>query len=138
VIRVSPSGLYKQIADDIADLKNKGHKLIAVICKTASQCRAVYQSVAPLTDIGLISNRNEVYYGDVVVIPSYLAKGLEFDAVLVSSIEDTDYSAPEDRRLLYTVCTRALHELHLYYLDTMSGFVSGIDEKLYTVQDLTR
>ncbi len=131
VIKVSKSGVYQRMADDILDLKNRGYKLIAVICKTASQCREVYQSVRPSVDIGLISNQNEVYEGDVVVIPSYLAKGLEFDAVLVNSVEDVEYHIPEDRNLLYTVCTRALHELYLYYFDTMSSFISGIDEKLY-------
>jgi DNA helicase-2/ATP-dependent DNA helicase PcrA len=138
VIKVNSDRLYTRIADDILDLKSKGYKLIAVICKTASQCRALHQAVSARMDIGLISNQNEVYYGDVVVIPSYLAKGLEFDAVLVSSIDDKDYHMPEDRRLLYTVCTRALHELYLYYSDNMSGFISGIDEQLYTAHDLTR
>jgi len=137
VIRISPDRLYTRIADDILALKGKGYQLIAVICKTASQCRALHQAVSARVDIGLISNRNENYYGDVVVIPSYLAKGLEFDAVLVNSVDDTDYSLPEDRRLLYTVCTRALHELYLYYSGNMSGFVSGIDAQLYTAHDLT-
>ncbi len=138
VIQVSNSRLYQKIAEDIIDLKAKGYKLIAVICKTASSCKAVYHSIRSSVDISLISNQNEVYYGDVVAIPSYLAKGLEFDAVLVHSIEDTDYSMPEDRRLLYTICTRALHELYMYYSDTMSGFMSGIDEGLYTIENLTR
>ena len=133
VIQVGTDRLYQRIADDVADLKSKGCKLIAVICRTASQCRAVYKAIGSSVDISLISNRNEAYSGDVAVIPSYLAKGLEFDAVLVDSIEVGDYHAPEDRRLLYTVCTRALHELYLYYFETMSGFVSGIDETLYTI-----
>ncbi len=135
VVKADISSINKRIADDIVGLKNKGYKLIAVICKTASRCKAVYQSLNTILDISLISNQNEVYYGDVVVIPSYLSKGLEFDAVLVDSVEDKDYHMPEDKRLLYTVCTRALHELTLYYFDTMSGFVSGIDEKLYTFED---
>ncbi len=134
VTKVSSDGSYTRIADDVLDLKSKGYKLIAVICKTASQCRALHQAVSARVDIGLISNQNEVYYGDVVVIPSYLAKGLEFDAVLVSSAEDKDYHMPEDRRLLYTVCTRALHELYLYYSDDISRFISGIDERLYTIR----
>lgn len=133
VIKVCSGGFYKRIAEDIIDLKHKGYKLIAVICKTASECKAVHKSLSSLVDIGLISNQNEVYYGDCFVIPSYLAKGLEFDAVLIDSIEDGDYKLREDRRLLYTVCTRALHELYLYYFGTMSGLISGIDEKLYTV-----
>lgn len=134
VIRIRKSGFYKRLADDINDLKSKGHKLIAVICRTASQCRAVYKAVSQFADIGLISNQNEVYHGDCFAIPSYLAKGLEFDAVLVSS---AGYNVNEDRRLLYTVCTRALHELYLYYFDTMSGLISGIDKGLYDIEDAT-
>ena len=111
------------------------YKLIAVICKTAGQCRALYDSINSYMDISLISNQNEAYQGGVVIIPSYLAKGLEFDAVLVNSIEDEDYSGTEDKRLLYTVCTRALHELYLYYFDNMSGLIKNIGEDFYTISD---
>lgn len=132
IIKLDKSNLYKRIADDIIELKNSNYKLIAVICKTAGQCNTVYKAIKSYLNISLISNQNEVYHGDVVVIPSYLAKGLEFDAVLVNSIENIDYSEEEDRRLLYTVCTRALHELYLYYFDNMSDFVKSIGEDLYT------
>jgi DNA helicase II / ATP-dependent DNA helicase PcrA len=132
IIKLGKSNLCRRLADDIVKLKNRNHKLIAVICKTASQCEDLYKSISSYVDISLISNQNEVYQGGVVIIPSYLAKGLEFDAVLVNSIEDKDYSEAEDRRLLYTVCTRALHELYLYYFDNMSGFIKNISEDFYT------
>jgi DNA helicase-2/ATP-dependent DNA helicase PcrA len=132
IIKVDKSNLCKSIAKDITELKGKGCKLIAVICKTAGQCETLYKSLNIYVDISFISNQNEVYQGGVVIIPSYLAKGLEFDAVLVNSIEDKDYSREEDRRLLYTVCTRALHELYLYYSDNMSGFIKNIGEDFYT------
>ncbi len=131
IIKTDRSALYKRIAGDITELKNSNYKLIAVICKTAGQCSAAYKAIKPYFDISLISNQNEVYHGGVVIIPSYLAKGLEFDAVLVCSAEDTDYCEAEDRRLLYTVCTRALHELYLYCFDNMSGFIKGMDEVFY-------
>lgn len=133
VIKVDKSSLCNRIVDDIIDLKSKGYKLIAVICKTAVQCEALYKNIRPYMDISLISNQNEVYHGGIVIIPSYLAKGLEFDAILVNSIEDTDYSKEEDRRLLYTVCTRALHELYLYYVDNMSGLIKKIGKDFYTM-----
>lgn len=131
IIKIDKSNSFRRIAADIFDLKSKNYKLIAVICKTAGQCEALYKSINSYVDIGLISNQNEVYQGGVVIIPSYLAKGLEFDAVLVNSIENMDYSEAEDRRLLYTVCTRALHELYLYYFDNMSSFIKNIDEDFY-------
>ena len=134
LITVSAQELHTRLTDDIKALKAKGYKLIAVICKTAAECRAVHQAVGKDMDIGLISNQNEVYYGDVVVIPSYLAKGLEFDAVLVCPADEKDYAAPEDRKLLYTVCTRALHELYLYTMGAVSPFIAGVEERLYTVE----
>lgn len=132
VIKIEKNSIYKRMVDDITQLKNRGYKLIAIICKTAGQCRNVYNSIKSYTDVSLVSNQNDTYYGDVIVIPSYLAKGLEFDAVLINSIEDIEYSGAEDRKLLYTVCTRALHELYLYYFDSMSGFIKNIDEDLFT------
>lgn len=132
LIKVEEGRLYKRLAEDISDLKKRGHKLIAVICKTAAQCEAACRSISSYMDITLISNQNEEYQGEVMVIPSYLAKGLEFDAVLVNSVEERDYSGTEDEKLLYTVCTRALHELYLYYFENMSGFVKKIGEEFYT------
>ena len=123
VIKSSKDELYSRIADDISSLKNKGYKLIAVICKTVRQCEAFYQGIRKISDISLITDHNEEYHGGTVVIPSYLAKGLEFDAVIVCTADARYYSREEDRRLLYTVCTRALHELHLYYSDDLTYFI---------------
>jgi DNA helicase II / ATP-dependent DNA helicase PcrA len=132
IIKVDKGNLCRRLADDIIKLKSRGHKLIAVICKTTGQCEDLYKSINSYVDISLVSNQNEAYHGGVVIIPSYLAKGLEFDAVLVNTIEDKDYSKEEDRRLLYTVCTRALHELYLYYFDNMSTLIENISEDFYT------
>lgn len=124
IIRCDRENLYREIADDIQQLKGSGHKLIAVICKTAGECEALYRSIRSSVDISLITNQKEVYKEGIITIPSYLAKGLEFDAVLVCTADKRDYSGDVDRRLLYTVCTRALHELHLYYCDELSDLIS--------------
>ena len=123
IIRYDRENLYREIAEDIKQLKNNGHKLISVICKTASECERLYQSIQPYSDISLITNQKEVYKEGIVTIPSYLAKGLEFDAVIICTADEWVYSGDVDRRLLYTVCTRALHELHLYYCDKLSNLI---------------
>lgn len=126
--------LNKRLASDIVSLLNSGHKLIAVICKTAAQCEALFTELKPLVEISLISNKNEEYQGGAVIIPSYLAKGLEFDAVLVSTVDEREYSRAEDRRLLYTVCTRALHELYLYCCGDLTAFIKEMDGAYYTCE----
>lgn len=131
VVKIDRSNLYKRIADDIIELKNRQNNLIAVICKTAAQCEAAHKAISSYVDIRLVSNKNEEYQGGVIIIPSYLAKGLEFDAVLVNSADAADYWGEEDSRLLYTVCTRALHELYLYYSDSLSDLIGKMEESYY-------
>ena len=55
---------------------------------------------------------NDSYSSGVVVIPSYLSKGLEFDAVFVYDAEN--YDTELEKRLYYTVCTRAMHKLVVF------------------------
>ncbi len=132
VIHTDKKYLPERISKDIDRLKTMGHKLIAVISKDVRECEALYKAIKTYTDIKLVSNKNDEYQEGVVIIPSYLSKGLEFDAVLVSSINDSDYSAEEDRRLLYTVCTRALHELYLYHTEDISRLLKNIEQDAYS------
>ncbi|MNJ68118.1 Helicase IV [compost metagenome] len=60
------------------------------------------------------------YKQGVVVIPAYLAKGIEFDAVLVYDASTRVYGYESLRRLFYTACTRAMHHLQLYSVETVS------------------
>ncbi|WP_132241501.1 ATP-binding domain-containing protein [Marinisporobacter balticus] len=60
----------------------------------------------------------------VMVIPVYMAKGLEFDAVLVYNASNENYLNERDKKLLYIACTRALHRLVLYYTGNISPFIS--------------
>ncbi|MDO4515466.1 MAG: ATP-binding domain-containing protein, partial [Lachnospiraceae bacterium] len=48
----------------------------------------------------------------VSVMPFYLAKGLEFDAVFVP--EADEYRSGLHRQAMYINATRALHQLRLY------------------------
>jgi len=52
-----------------------------------------------------------------------MAKGLEFDLVVVYNVSRENYSSELDRRLLYIACTRALHRLELYYTGELSPLV---------------
>lgn len=131
VIKSTKDELFNRISDDIKSLRSEGHKLIAVICKNARQCRAYYEGLRKFSDISLITDHNEEYQGGTIIIPSYLAKGLEFDAVIVCTADARNYSGEEDRRLLYTVCSRALHELHLYYCDELTRFIKEMKMDLY-------
>lgn len=49
-------------------------------------------------------------------MPSYLSKGLEFDAVILYNANSVNYTNNNiDSKLLYVAMTRAMHELYVNY-----------------------
>ena len=59
-----------------------------------------------------------------MVLPAHLAKGLEFDAVIVTAVEDTFFIRELDAKLLYVAMTRAMHRLAVLY---MNGKIPYLD-----------
>ena len=96
--------------DDIKILLNK-YKSIAVITKDEFDSEYVYDLLKKDFEITLINNKSETFSKKLVVIPSYMAKGLEFDSVII--FEKNKYKEDE-KNLLYVACTRAQHELIVY------------------------
>ena len=123
--------LYKAIADDVKQLEAEGYESIAVISRTAWESLKAYEQLKRSIDIRLITAEDKEYYAGTVAIPSYLAKGLEFDAVFVVCTDNDRYDAEEERNLFYTVCTRALHVLRIYYTGKTPVFIEGVDKRLY-------
>lgn len=86
-------------------------------------------------DIRLIHKENQTFQKGVCVIPVYLAKGIEFDAVLVYDASEEQYRTEHDRRPLYTACTRAMHGLTVSSIGEPSPFVSAVPPHLYKNAD---
>ncbi|MNP59273.1 Helicase IV [compost metagenome] len=66
-----------------------------------------------------------------MVIPVYLAKGLEFDSVVVWDGGASVYNREEERKLFYTACTRAMNVLYVGYSGEKSLFLEPVDSGLY-------
>ena len=106
------------IAEDIRSLREKGMDSIALIVKTNRDAQDWYARLKDTLDIGLIDSKAAAETVGAFVIPLQLAKGLEFDAVLVLDVDQYDENT--EKRLLYVACTRALHHLSLYRLETQA------------------
>ena len=125
------SDIKKLLAVDIKKLLEDGMKSIAILCRTAEDCSSLYKLLKDEIELSMVTKDDDFFKKGVVVLPSYLCKGLEFDAVLVYGADEENYGTEGDRRLLYTLCTRALHILKVYYEGTLSPIISGVDEELY-------
>lgn len=141
VISVPENKTHEElILDDIKKLKDEGLNSIAVICKNHHESVILHSRLLKEiknrgqdNSINLVSQDSNVFTTGIVVIPSYLSKGLEFDAVIIYDAGENSYSKEEERRLFYTICTRALHKLHIYYSGKLSPFIDELDKNLYTL-----
>ncbi|WP_155286850.1 RNA polymerase recycling motor HelD [Lacticaseibacillus zhaodongensis] len=101
---------------------------VALITKTSAQAAALTAQLhlaAPELNASELKADDQKLGHGVLVLPVYLAKGLEFDAVIAYDVSAANYGAASDRDILYTVATRALHELLLIARDTPAPMLSA-------------
>ncbi len=98
------------LIDDINRLKDT-YKSLAIITKEDREALVIYNSLKNKLDISLLSEESKKFIKDLVVVPSYIAKGLEFDSVIII---DLDHAFKTDKYLYYVACTRAREELIIY------------------------
>lgn len=123
--------LYAQIKQDVTALRNEGYESIAVICKTAEESKEVHEHFAKDLEARLIKKTTLSFEKGVHIIPAYLAKGVEFDAVLIFDGSNNKYTRESERKLFYTACTRAMHLLHVYSAGDPSRFITETDSQSF-------
>ncbi|MGL4106865.1 HelD family protein [Clostridium sp. LP20] len=112
--------IIERIVEGVKVHKADGHKSIGIITKNIHEAKRVYNYLKDRINAKIIVSEDDEYINDILVIPAYLAKGLEFDVVMIYNASDLRYKDEEDRLLLYTACTRALHRLEIFYLGNLS------------------
>ncbi len=102
----------------IKNYLEQGYQTVAIICKTESEAKKIYNYLKE-QDLAVthITFKDHQYNGGVCVLTASLAKGLEFDTVIINdaSLQIYDVNNDVDMHLLYVACTRALHELEVLY-----------------------
>ncbi len=108
-----------QIMQDIEFMRENGIKRIAIITKNNAETLELYDKLKDqLDDINIIQQNAKAGIGNMVILPSYISKGLEFDGVIAYTDENHEYQE-KDKYLFYVVCTRAQHNLTVYNQKTL-------------------
>lgn len=124
VLEVSGSEeLLKRVEQDIRDLHERGYHYVAVICKTAEESARVHAELKARIPVQLVTKETPNFQKGTLVLPAYLAKGVEFDAVVIYDGSSGRYDRETERKLFYTACTRAMHVLHIFSLGQPSRFI---------------
>lgn len=118
--------LHSFIASKVADWKSQGLNSMAIICKSAEESSKAYEALSGIDGIKLLKSNSTEYEEGVVVVPSYLSKGIEFDAVIIYDASENVYGDESLRRVFYTACTRAMHDLQLCSVGEPSPFLQDV------------
>lgn len=114
------------ILDEAVKLKQK-YNTVAIICKNNEEIlyyKKQFETYEQSRKFRIVTKNDNVFVEDkIMIIPSYLSKGLEFDAVIISNA-NADYYDIEEKNLLYVVLTRALHKLEVYYSGEITKLIS--------------
>jgi DNA helicase-2/ATP-dependent DNA helicase PcrA len=105
--------LKETMVNDINKLINNKYS-VAVITKTDEEAEELFKTLEnDIPGINLLNNNTKDFNKNLVIIPSYIAKGLEFDSVIIYTDKNNKYTEKE-KYLYYVACTRAQHELIIY------------------------
>ncbi len=108
----------------ISDFKGSSNHSLGIICKTLRQAQDAHQ-VLKASGVHLLTPESSTFKEGVVITTAHLAKGLEFDEVIVPFASARTYKTEVDRSMLYIACTRAMHQLTLTYTDGLTPFLAG-------------
>lgn len=112
-----------EIVKEIKLCQEKGFQSICLICKTEKNSIYLFNKIKHKLDIQLIKNGSVSDLQGVFILPVYMSKGLEFDAVLICDADSQNYHDEDDKNLLYVACTRALHKLSLFCENEVSPLI---------------
>lgn len=124
----------------IAVFGSSGHQSLGIICKTQSQAAFIHKQLADLKarpnvpfqygrgsfSIILLTADSNSFKQGIVITTIHLAKGLEFDEVIVPFASSRNYNTDVDRGMLYIACTRAMHQLTLTYSNEVSKLIPDL------------
>lgn len=108
------------------------HGTTAIIGKTLKECEDIAERLkADGLTPNLIKTENQRLTNGTLVIPSYLAKGLEFDSVIMWDASSLAYHDEDDRQLVYTIGTRAMHRLTIVAIGHLSPLFELVPKDEY-------
>ncbi|WP_294387724.1 RNA polymerase recycling motor HelD [uncultured Clostridium sp.] len=108
----------------VRKLNSKGKHSIAIITKTYNEGKVLEKELKRCTDLEFTlikGNEKESPNTDIIIIPAYLTKGLEFDGTIIYNPTEKNY--PDNilnQRLLYVALTRALHSEYIIAEEELS------------------
>jgi DNA helicase-2/ATP-dependent DNA helicase PcrA len=121
----SPSEELDALRQLAVSFKGAGSNSLGIICKTPKQAGQVHQALES-QGVQLLTEDSTLFKEGVIITTAHLAKGLEFDEVIVPFASARNYQTEVDKSMLYVACTRAMHRLTLTYTGELTAFLAEV------------
>ena len=100
----------------ISTYRKSEYKSLGIICKTEQQARKMADMLKSYAnDISFLSSQSSAFVQGIVITSAHMAKGLEFDEVIIPQTDERNYRSEIDKSMLYVAVTRAMHRLTLTF-----------------------
>lgn len=120
-----------KIQEILRDFTRGSFNSLGIICKTQQQAEKLYQILKKENQsVQLLSYESDIFQQGIIICTAHMAKGLEFDEVLIPEVNANTYASVLDKNLLYVACTRAMHKLSLTYSEEKSPLLPTEKEVL--------
>ncbi|MBW6482511.1 MAG: AAA family ATPase [Vicingaceae bacterium] len=113
-----------QIDSLVSDFEKNNFNSLGIICKTQKQADTLFEALKDKYSLNLLNAISVAFGSGIVITTAHLAKGLEFDQVIVPYCSEKNYQTEPDKQMLYVACTRAMHKLFLTYTNKISPLIS--------------
>ena len=120
----SPDEELQAINQMITNFQRSGNHSLGIICKTLRQAEQAHQALEG-PGIYLLTDESTTFKEGIIITTAHLAKGLEFDEVIVPFASARTYQTEVDKSMLYVACTRAMHQLTLTCSGDVTPFLSA-------------
>ena len=115
----------------LSELKDKKEERIAFIAPTKELAKEFYEEHKRELPLQWISHQKTLPETGYFVLEVALAKGLEFDEVVMVKID-----VEQNKNILYTMATRAMHHLWIYTSkEEVPAWLKNIPNTLYQKKD---
>lgn len=123
------AGIVEQLASNQA-----AEETTAIITKTLAEAEVAYAALRDQADVTIIRTENQRLVPDTIIVPAYLAKGLEFDAVIMWDAAAKVYHGDDERQLVYTIASRAMHQLTIFAVQELTPLLANVADNLYEMR----
>lgn len=114
--------LIKKLIDKFS---RSGNNSMGIICKNQQQSIEIKELLKGIAQsVYLLTSHSSSFVNGIVVTTAHMAKGLEFDQVIIPFATADNYKTDIDKSMLYIACTRAMHKLYISFVTKRTSFLN--------------